>query len=275
VTPDDQARLAQGLAAMLLVAVLLGGLFAFLTMRLAAGPYVAFLVPAACAWAIGAGVGALGARLGVRQRREVALIAGLGALLLSGGYHVLVYLRVTGHLAEEIGPEALERLAGEGGVVGYLRLVSQGVGAELSPLGLLGSLEPGVVGTVALALAEAALAVTVAVVVALRKLDRGGDAPEPLAAGRVREAIARTDTETLLAAMQAMDRGDFESAGRVLRRPATREAHEVVLEFVPDSDAPFTLEIVDLRPGGHRVRARRELASWDGHALWDELRIRR
>ena len=49
------------------------------------------------------------------------------------------------------------------------------------------------------------------------------DAPaveEEPAPRHIRDEICRTDTATLLTAMNAMDRGDYEAAGQVLRGPA-------------------------------------------------------
>ena len=90
-----------------------------------------------------------------------------------------------------------------------------------------------------------------------------------------REVIARTDTATLLAAMQAMERGDYEAAGRILRNPAPVDAHALALRYDPRREDAYLLEVLELgADGSARLRTTRELDSWDGQALWDELRLR-
>ncbi len=70
--------------------------------------------------------------------------------------------------------------------------------------------------------------------------------------------------------MEAMDRGDFEAAGRVLRRPDAEETFAIALIYNPYTADSYRLEILE----GDDLCAHRELASWDGQTLWDALRVR-
>jgi hypothetical protein len=133
---------------------------------------------------------------------------------------------------------------------------------------MLGALRPGVTGSLIAMLLEAAGLATVAAWVTWRR--REPVATESPPDGRVREIIAHTDAGTLRAAMEAMDRGDFEAAGRVLRRPDVDEIFEVTLAYNPYSADSYLLEILE----GTHVCTSRELSSWDGQALWDALRVK-
>ncbi|MDP6945718.1 MAG: hypothetical protein QF464_16325, partial [Myxococcota bacterium] len=162
----------------------------------------------------------------------------------------------------------LEAETGERGFFAYLAFVSGGEHGAVHPLGMLGSLRPGLTGSlIAMFIESVAFVVTAAWVTRWR--GRVVLAGQPGGA-RVREIIAHTDGATLRAAMEAMDRGDFEVAGRVLRRPDVDETFAVALVYNPYTADDYLLEILE----GEHVRTSRKLTSWNGQLLWDALRVK-
>jgi len=243
-------------------------------------------IPLVTPCVLGAALGLVLARVCVRNRVSEAVpavaAAVLGGVILYATYHTLVYARVVDFMVAQMTTFAdaaasdpsremmryLESETGERGFFAYLAFVSQGDNGGLHPLGMLGSLRPGLVGSLVAMFIEAVSLVTVAAWVTRR---RSAVAVSDASGGsKVREVIAHTDAGTLRAAMEAMDRGDFEAAGRVLRRPDVDETFAVALVFNPYSAESYLLEILE----GTHLCASRELSSWDGQALWDALRVR-
>lgn len=283
---------ATGAALMLLAGVVSGLILAFVISGFHMGLYVPLLMPAIIAWGVGSAVAFARTRSRVADPLPAIAAALLGALIAYGGYHVIVYGRVLSFLAANMtslvdraagDPRAavqqfFEETTGKSGLWAYLQFVSEGRGAKLSPLGLLGAAQLGTAATVIGIAVETCVAVAGAVAfVAIRSGPlRLSTLAEALEGPRVREIIARTDDATLAAAMHALDAGDFEAAGRVLRNPTVEDTFAVAMVFNPYTADAYTMEIHDLTPAGlGTLRAKRELSSWDGQALCDELRIQR
>jgi hypothetical protein len=284
-------RYARGAALMLLASVVSAGLLAYVMSGFHLGFYIPLLMPALIGWGVGSAVAFVRVRTRVADPLPAVTAAVLGGLLAYAGYHLLVYSQTLGFLAQKMtslvdraagDPRAavqqfFEETTGRSGVLAYLQFVSEGRGAKLSPLGLLGAAELGLAATVigiAVETVVATLGAVVFVVIRSGPLQSGG--AEELEGPRVREIIARTDDATLAAAMHALDAGDFEAAGRVLRNPTVEDTYAVAMVFNPYTAEAYTMEIHDLTPAGlGTLRARRQLSSWDGQALCDELRIQR
>ncbi|MGM0574689.1 MAG: hypothetical protein ACQEXJ_03010 [Myxococcota bacterium] len=291
---DERTREAVGMAVMLLASVASAAVMAVLLRGFHLSFYVPILMPGLIGWGVGLTVAAARVHFRVAPPGPSVAIVVFGALLAYAGYHLLVYMQIVDFLAEKL-PSLADRAAsdpyrelqawfeeetGREGFLAYLAFVSEGRGAGLSPLGpLFGKMEPGVAATLITMAIDAVAASGAAVgMMFLRSRGRGLErrvaAPTP-GGPRVREIIARTDEETLAAAMQAMESGDYESAGRILRKPTAEDRYALAMVYNPYSADAYTLEIIELTDDTHGpTRARRELSSWDGQALWDELRLR-
>ncbi|TNF32413.1 MAG: hypothetical protein EP329_10315 [Deltaproteobacteria bacterium] len=285
--PDAaEVRYALGGGLMLLGAVFAAMAMAFVMSRTIGGTYVTFLMPALVGWVIGGAMGWIAHRFGVRDRLPIILTAVLAGLLAYGGYHVLAYAQALDFLSENLlsmveraaaDPQAqvlarLEALTHEQGVVAYLAFVSDPMGAQLSPIGLLGHSGLGLGTTFALMLLEAALVVTAALVSAFRRI---GPAPAPAAAPRSHALLARLDDDGVVALMEQVEERDFEGAARVLAaKPSGAATHAVVLEH-GDEDGPWKVAIRALDAAGApgALRAERSVSSLQGQAMWDELRM--
>jgi hypothetical protein len=277
----DEARVVGG-AALLFTSVAMGILLAYVARGFHGTLYIPLVTPCV----LGAALGLVLARVCVRTRMNdaipVVVAAALGGAILYGAYHVLIYGRVVDFMVSQMATFAdaaashpkrevmsyLESQTGERGFFAYLAFVSQGENGVLHPLGMLGALRPGLAGSMVAMLLEGLGLVTVAVWVTRRR--SRAITPEEPSGAQVREVIAHTDAGTLRAAMEAMDRGDYEAAGRVLRRPDVDETFAVALVFNPDSAESYLLEILE----GPHVCTSRQLSSWDGQALWDALRVK-
>ncbi len=293
-----QARAAQGLAVALLVSVLLAGILAFLVARLHAGPYAALLFPAICGWALGGAIALVRQGFPSIRRRDALLVLGLAALIFCGALQLFVYDRVVEVVTRAAGEPAqdvFQTMTGRRGLWAYLTFTSQGHGADLSPLGVLGHLEPGVAVTVVLLLLDplAAFGAGAWALVNRERAERAareaaaldearatgapfGEGAAPHAAP-VREILARTDAAHLLDAMKALEAGALDAAAAHLRAPiAGPPTHAVAARYVPFSDGPWDLELLELhQDGGESVRGHHRLSSWDGQALADDLRVGR
>ncbi len=285
--PAPANPLAAGL--MVLSAICLGLLVALAVRGFQGLVYVPLVMPAFMGWAIGLTLAQVRIRLDVSASRPVIGAAIIGALVAYGAYHLLVYVRVMDFMVANLTTFAdraasnpyrevqamFEAQTGQHGFLAYLAFTGRPENARLFVMGLLAHLAPGAVGgSVAVAL-EAVIAAAAAVRVALGRSTEVDERHDPARSGpRVREVIARTDESTLAAAMEAIDRGDYGAAGRTLRRPTTEETFALALIYNPYTQDSYILEISESE-GAQRVRARRELSSWDGQELWDELRLQR
>ena len=267
---------------LLFATVSMGLLLAYVARGFHGVLYVPLVTPCALGWALGLVLARVCLRYQLADAVPAVTAAVLGGVILYTAYHALVYDRVIAFMVSQLASFAdsaasspvtevhrfLAQETGEQGFLAYLAFVSQGEHGAVHPLGMLGGLRPGLTGTlVAMGIELGALVVTAAWVT--RRRGRGVAAHQP-DGSRVREVIAHTDGATLRAAMEAMDRGDFEAAGRVLRRPDVEDTFAVALVYSPYTADDYRLEILE----GDRVRAERSVSSWDGQALWDALRVR-
>ena len=290
---DEATRAALAAALALLAGTAGAAVVAVLILRLHPSLYLPFVMPAVIGWAVGTAVAAVRARRPEIGGLRAAGVAVFCALAAYATYHLLVYVRIMELLVSEL-PSIVDRLAsdptgevqrwleestGHQGLLAYLSFVSTGRGAEISPLGALGALEPGPWGTLAAVAIEAVESCAAAVLfVRLRTgplgIDGGG--PPVRRRPRVRDVVARTDQATIQAAMEALERGDHEAAGRSLSSWKVDGSFTVALLHDPYTTDSYTLEILERAASGDDVlRLRRELTSWQGQALWDELRLGR
>lgn len=277
----EETRFSAGLA-MLAVSVGMGLLLAYVARGFHPNLYIPLITPCALGTALGLVLARVCVRFRIAEALPVVIAACLGAVVLYVGYHLLIYERVIDFLVTQMttfadaaasSPERevmsfLEAETGERAFMAYLSFVSDGQNGALHPMGMLGALRPGLMGSLIAMLFEL-LALGAVAAWITRRRGRVVAATEPEGA-RVREIIAYTDAGTLRAAMEAMDRGDFEAAGRVLRRPDVDEVFAVALVYNPYSAEDFGFEILE----GDHLCAQRELSSWDGQALWDALRVK-
>jgi len=278
---SEETRLIGG-SMLLLTTVLMGLLLAFVARGFHGFLYIPLVTPCALGWALGLVLARVCVRYRVTEAVPAVAAAVFGGVIAYGAYHVLVYDRIVDFMVTQLASFAdaaastptgevqrfLEEETGHSGFFAYLAFVSQGEHRAVHPLGMLGALRPGLTGTlVAMAIEAGALVVTAAWVTRWRgRIVTAGRPGEQ----RVREVIAHTDAATLRAAMEAMDRGDFEAAGRVLRRPDVDETFAVAIVHSPYTTDSYVVEILE----GEHIRVGREISSWEGQALWDAFRVK-
>jgi hypothetical protein len=288
--PDSDTsaeRETVGAAMMLLGAGLVGVALALL-LREFHMVWVPLLSPLIIGWAVGSSVAFIQRRFQVRAALPAMVTAVLGATIAYGGYHVLVYDRILSFIAENL-PSVLEAAiadprmqvdawleerTGHTGVLAYLSFVSDGTGAGVSPLGLLGRAEPGMAVTT-LALAFDGLVAVGSALLFVRM--RGLSAVAPASADRrIREVIAHTDATVLSGVMRSIDGGDVDGAARCLSQPVDEPDYAVALVYDPFAESDWELQILTLGPHGPEdVRTSRRLDSWHGQSLRDELELAR
>lgn len=291
---DERAEQIRGVALMLLTGVLVGLVSSFVLRTFHGGVYVPILMPGLVGWGLGVILARIHLRFGVAPRWPGLATAAFSVVLAYACYHLLVYLRITGFLADHMSG-VIERAAsdplaemqlwfesetGEEGWFAFLAFTSTGDNAGLSPLGLYGRLEPGLGGTLIGIAAELLAGIAAAAFMFSRVVRRASRVMRPSkwadSGRRQREEIAQTDAATLVEAMKAIDRGAYDVAGRVLAREVERADHVLTLSFDPENQTLFELEIAVIGGNGQRtVRVTRELDGWHGQELWDELRLSR
>ncbi|MEC9071252.1 MAG: hypothetical protein VX938_02690 [Myxococcota bacterium] len=257
---------------------------AVLVGRFHPGGYIPMLMPLIIGWGVSTVVVWTERRArGYSDGRALAIVVSC-SLLAYVSYHGIVYGRVISYLSTHI-PTLLEQAVmdpnvqihhwleertGHQGLLAYIAFVSEGDGADLSPLGLLGNMQPGLMGTL-LAMVTEFLLVAGSSVVLLRLRC---PAPPVLRSNQVLEEIARVTEANLIPVLRAMDAQDFERAGQLLAVGGDDPDFAVVLRYAPHGTDPWLVEIRALdRTGSDAVRARRYVSSWDGQALLDELKL--
>ncbi|MFO0750382.1 MAG: hypothetical protein U1F43_32635 [Myxococcota bacterium] len=228
-------RAALGGGMVLLVTVLGSFALAYALSLTLGGIYVPFAMPLVLGFLIGAIGGFIGRRFELTLRRPVILAALLGATIAYVGYHVLAYMRVVdicaaqwaAHLPSDVPkPDAalalIEEATGRTGFMAYLAFVSEGSGAALSPIGLLGRTQPGLGVTIAVSAVELVLA-NVAAVYAMLWRTRATAPPK---------LQASLDEAGLRELRTALGRLDWGGAGRV-----------VGASMPSASDAAFTVRL--------------------------------
>lgn len=276
-----------GAALMLLTCGIVGALLAVL-FRGFHMVWVPVLMPIAIGWCVGSSLGMVQRRFNVRAPLPALITASIGAVIAYVGYHVLVYDRILDFISGNLPSvmEAaltdprllvqawLEERTGQVGILAYLSFVSEGAGAGVSPLGVLGRSEPGLALTCFIMGIDGIVTVTSSLFfVRVRGL-----APPPAggATTTTREEIARTDAANLSRVMRSIDRGDVDSAARILAEPVDQPDYAVAVVYDPDSQVDWELQILSLtsdRPDF--VRTSRRLDSWHGQSLLDELQLAR
>jgi len=208
--------------------------FAYLMPRLAF--YVTFLMPVLVGFLLSA-LGAIGPRrFGFGNAKALVGLMIAGSVICWIGHHVFAYLRLIDHLALQwaaaatnVGDPvmaavaALEEQTGESGFWAYLTFVSQGGGAQISPIGILGKMELGAPGTVIVAVVELVLMTTVASwSIVFRTRHLRGDGGEPMPLGLV-------DQQSLADVIRLVEDKRFEEAGHALASPTSRPTHVIML----------------------------------------------
>lgn len=223
--------------------------FAFALSRLVGGTYVTFAMPLI----VGTLIAALGSygprRFSFAEPRPLVLMMVLGALVCWLGQHLFAYLRVADLVAAQLGvsgPDAaaaglaeMERATGESGFFAYLGFVSSGPGATLSPIGYLGRLELGAVGTALVALAELglmALAGSLSLLYRTRALRRPPGGP-----------VAFFDDAAARAALGALQARRFDELAAIARTSTAPPSHALVLT---EGDATAEAALYELDRSG-------------------------
>jgi len=227
-------REALGIGLGLLGTFIAAMFFAYLLPRLAF--YVTFLMPVLVGFLLSA-IGAIGPRrFGFGNAKALVGLMIAGSLVCWIGHHMFAYLRLVDHLALQwaaAGTGAgdpvvaaiagLEEQTGESGFWAYLTFVSQAGGAQISPIGLLGKVELGAMGTVFVAVVELALMTAVASwSIVFRTRHLRGDGGEPMPLGLV-------DQAGLADVIRLVDDRRFEEAGKVLASPVGKPTHVIML----------------------------------------------
>lgn len=288
--PRDAQRELYGNALMLLLAVLGGLLLAAVLRGFQNVLYLPIVMPLFAGWVLGTAIARVRVRFVVPARGPAIAAALLGAAVAYGAYHLMVYAHVMDFLVAELATfedrlasdpalevqRWLELETGETGFSAYLAFVGRPENAAASPLGALSRLGLSA-GAAAIAVAiEAGLVVTAAVGLALLR-SRGVESASAVSGSgerRVREIVARVDASTLADAMEAVDAGKHETAGRLLGAAPGR-GFVIAVVHDPFSADPWVLEVRDSAAPGELgpVRVRRELPSWDGQTLLDTIRL--
>lgn len=233
-------------AALGLLGTFIGALaFAFVLSRLVGGTYVTFAMPVFVGTLMAALASYGPRRFGFGARRPLVLMMVGGSLICWLGQHLLAYLRVldlvaaqqglSGANATEAALSLLEGLTDQTGFLAYLTFVSSGVGVALSPLGMIARTEPGVVGTILLALVELGLmglAASWSILYRTRAARRPPAGPLATIAGAV--------VGEVIAAMQARR---FDELPAIVVRSRGFPTHALLLE---EGDATAELTLTEL-----------------------------
>ena len=285
---DAQSEMEGAGAALMLVTCGLIGAGLAVLLRGFHMVWVPLLMPVVIGWCVGSALGMVQRRFLVRAPLTPLITAMLGATIAYFGYHLLVYDRILEFIAGNLptGMEAaladprilvqdwLEDRTGRQGLLAYLTFVSDGAGAGISPLGVLGRTEPGLALTCVTLVLDGLLSVGSALVfVRIRGL-----APEPAMrrSATRREEIARTSATNLSRVMRSIDQGDVDGAARLLATDVERPDYSVAVVYDPNSQADWELQILAIQTGKPDVvRTSRRLDSWHGQSLIDELQLAR
>lgn len=231
--PDDPTtRMALGNGLVLMASVFGGFALAYALSFTLGGIYVPFAMPVVVGFLLGAIGGVVGRRFDGLDRRAMILAGVLGAAIAYVGYHALAYLRVidvcaaqwAAHLPPGV-PAAdatlalIEESTGREGFAAYLAFVSEGSGAALSPLGMLGRSEPGLGVTIAAAIGELLLAMVSAAYAMVWRTRAAAPASFTVA----------IDDRALSSLRDALVRLDWAAAGRALAMPGDEPRHVVTL----------------------------------------------
>jgi hypothetical protein len=197
--------------------------------------YVTFLMPALVGLILAA-AGAIGPRrFGFSHKRALVGMMIAGAVIAWVGQHMFAYMQVVDALsrlgpgvavvpgeAGSIGMQRLFELTGDTGFSGYLTYISTEIGAEHSPLGLLGKRSPGELGFVLMAVFELLVLVGVASWSILFRTRH-------LRTEALSQPLGSVDANVLGEVLRHLDGRRWEDAGRAIANPASRPTHTVLL----------------------------------------------
>jgi hypothetical protein len=250
--------------------------------------WVPLLMPIVIGWSVGSSLGIVQRRFNVRSQLAPLITAIIGACIAYFGYHVLVYDRILDFISGNLPSvmeaaltdprllveDWLEERTGRTGLFAYLAFISEGAGAGVSPLGVLGRSEPGL----ALTCLSIGIDGVMAVVSSLFFVRIRGLGPSTSGGPvkTIREEIARTNAANLSTVMRSIDRGDVDGAARLLAEVVDEPDYAVAVVYEPASLGDWELQILALnsdRP--EAVRTSRRLDSWHGQSLLDELQLAR
>lgn len=278
---DALAREAQGIAVMLLAAVGVALAMGYVVHRLHAGPYIPIVIPGLCGAAFGGLIALVRGRFEVRSMMAALGACALAAFVFVAAFQALIYLRSVDLVASKLDPANRELLGSWWGFLTWTSTTPEG--ANLSPLGVLGRLSVTPVMVAAVIVVELLVAFGAARWALLRRGIAG--APGHLRTGSSAAVVVeRTkrqllggnlDTEALLLGLKALDSSDIELAARHLGQACSDGTHRIYLSWAPHSGAPWLLEVVEIAggsAGAETVTASREVSSWDGQLLLDEVR---
>jgi hypothetical protein len=202
------------------------------------------------------------------------LTSGFGAVVATLGYHVLAYAAVLGILEHETGVKATDwllELTGDGGIGGYLTLVTSEVGHLLSPYGVVGEFihAPSVI------VIGIVLETLVALLGATQSVKRRLAAPKTLRhlsqdAGQTR-VVALVGGETLIDVMAALDEDNFTRAGKLIAEAESEPDYRVTILFPDREERPHVLQITTGQ--SRQVKARRLLKVEDALLMMDQIRL--
>ena len=281
---ESDRRHVLGSTVMLAAALTVGIAVGWLLLGFHGTFYVPILMPCLIGWAVGSTVAWIRGQFGIVPARGPYVAAVMAALISYGAYHLFVYDRILTFLAGEL-PGIAEQAAidatrqvqlwfeertGQRGFLAYLTFVSTGRGAEISPLGLLGAAEPGLLGTLAAIAVETVVAATASVAFVQLRSPRVPEGPLALPvipSGRgAREVVAYTNAATLAEVTRAMNHNDYLRAGQLLAQTGDEGEFAVTLVEDPLTSEVCLIEVCDVTAHGlGEVRASRRIDGW--HAL--------
>ena len=285
VGPQDEAiGRAVTASVLMFTSVLLGFAFAFVLALFQGGYYLPIVMP----FVMGTGIASLSLVLSQKiapgADSRSALVVLLGVVIAYCGYQALVYGSALEHLRTilETDPQgALTTLTGSEGYWAFLQFVTEPIpmGAEgaqpgalvpwqLSPLGMVGQF----VHSTGLMLGIMTLELIAAVGGAIWAIRRQYAPPESEAtpSSARTETLAQVDDETLLQAMQALERGEVARAGQLLGG-TDAPVFTVLMHYPADLKRDHVLEIRDATAG--TVKARKLLDQKAAWALTDAARL--
>lgn len=230
--PGSSTTRALGAAFGLLGAFLAAMAFAFVLSRLVGGIYITFALPIFVGVLIASLASYGPKRFGFGDKRPLVWIMVLATLTCWLGQHLLAYLRVidivaaesglSGPLAAESALGIIEDATSEQGFWAYLSYVSAEPTSLLSPVGYLGRLGLGAVGTILVGVGELALMTTagaLSILYRTRALRRPPDGP-----------VAWFDADTSAPAVAALESRRFRELPELAARSRRRPVHTLVLE---------------------------------------------
>lgn len=273
--PDPTTDWALGASLPLVGACLSGIALGWLAgTRSVGGLYITFLMPLLIGSLIGWATAFPARKMNFGHTRPLVAAALLGALVCFVGQQVFAFLNFAellatqnaeGILANNLGDPIdaalihIENATGETGYFAYLAFTAKMPAALASPVGLIGRLELGVGGTIAVGVIEFVLLGAAA---AASTLWRTRDLREPAV------PAALCDDAQLLALAKALESNDATEAAAILGRTPTAPSHAI---FWLPQDAGIAVWALDSHARPARRRSTRQVAAATTRAIRDQL----